>query len=94
MNEILKNKILPVLIGAFIAWLFLSASTRETQRQMEWLEYQQLQKETQFHLQYMKNDINNSIEDIHKQLDGLYHEMDMLRRDSFENHTEVGNTGG
>ena len=90
----IKIYFLPFIIGAFVAYLITYASAQETQRQMEWLEYQQLQKETQFHLQYMKNDINNSIEDIHKQLDGLYHEMDMLRRDSFENHTESGNTGG
>ena len=89
----IKIYFLPFIIGAFVAYLITYVSAQETQRQIEWLKYQQLQKETQFHLQYMKNDINNSIEDIRKQVDGLYHEMDMLRRDKGETHRETGNTG-
>ena len=80
--EFIKVKILPVLLGAFLAWLFLSASARETQRQMEWLKYVQLQNETQSQIEFIKKDINRYMEEFRQQLDGLYHEMDMLRRDS------------
>ena len=90
----IKIYFLPFIIGAFVAYLISYASAQETQRQMEWMHYQQLQKETQFHLQFMKTDINNSIEDIRTQREGLYHEIDMLRRDKGETHTEVGNIGG
>ena len=89
----IKIYFLPFIIGAFIAYLISYTSAQETQRQMEWMHYQQLQKETLFHLQFMEKDINNSIEDIRNQLEGLYHEIDMLRRDKGETHTEAGNIG-
>ena len=78
----IKIYFLPFIIGAFVAYLITYASAQETQRQMEWLKYVQLQNETQFQIEFIKKDINRYMEEFRQQLDGLYHEMDMLRRDS------------
>jgi len=78
--EWIKVNVIPVIVGAFVAWLFLTASAQETERQMEWMKYLQIQQQNAFQLEMLEKDINIKMEDIRNQLDGIYHEMDNIKR--------------
>jgi len=70
--RVIKNMIIPFVIGGCAMFLYLQVETNKLQNQLLWMEYETTQRE-------MKQEFNHIEQQLHREIEELHREVDDLR---------------
>ena len=63
-----------------VVWIYMTGQAMNTERAMDMKHMQQMLNERAMQTEFVFRELNVKIDELQHQLDGMYHEMDMLRK--------------